>query len=601
MKKSVIILLGAAALLASACQRQEINAGEGSLSLGVEMEGETKAALSSDQLLSTSIVNIYYADFSGLVRSYKYSETPKTIYLPVNEYRVDVIAGEAAKSSPAAASWEQKSYKGSADFAISAGQNTSVKVNAGVSNAISKVSFDASVAENFSAGYSLTIGIGESVLVYDQSKNGASGYFLIDGIDDPELAWTFTGTLAKDGSAFTKSGSVSGLEAGKVYAMAIKYTVKDGLGAFELFVDYATDVVDDTIVFEPVSTGLSASSPFEIWAAHATVHADVDETENNDPSAIKFAYSSDSKTWTTVASTRTSEGVYEAVLKNLTPSTEYTYKLVIAGEDAGEPMSFTTEAAPVVPNGDFEITSNISSSKYLEWYDPSSSDPLCQMPWWGSGNGSYGIAGSADYKVICKPDTSEKVSGSQSALLCSQNAVVKFAAGNLFTGYFAGLVGTSGGRVNFGRPFTARPTALRFHARYSAGKIDMLDGSPKGKTLSKNDYDCARIQIALGTWERKKYGGSNDCPVQVNTTDESTFVDYSTDAATIAYGDLKLQSDSTDPFNDWVEYTIPIDYRNTVTYPTHIIISCAASMYGDYFTGCSSAKLWIDDMEFIYE
>lgn len=601
MKKSALILLGAAAMLALSCTRQEVTAGEGMLSLGVEMDSGTKAALSADQLLANSIVNIYYADFSGLVRSYKYSEAPKTIYLPANDYRVDVVAGEAAKESPAPASWEQKSYKGSADFTITAGQNTSVKVNVGVSNAITKITFDASVAENFEAGYTLTIDTGVGDLVYNASNSGAEGYFLIDGIVDPEFSWTFNGNLAKDGSTFTKSGTVPGLAAGKVYAMTIKYTLKDGLGTFDLYVDYSTDVKDDTIVFEPVSTGLAASIPFEIWAAHATVHADVDETENPDPSAIKFAYSKDGDKWATVNANRSSEGVYDAVLTGLTPSTEYTYKLVISGEDAGEPMTFTTEGAPVVPNGDFEVTSTSFDGEYKEWYDPSSTDPLCQTPWWGSGNGSKDISGSAGYKVICKPATDDKVSGAQSALLCSEFAVVKFAAGNLFTGYFAGLVGTKGGRVNFGRPFTARPTALRFWAKYSAGTITDINGKPSGVSITESDYDCGRVQIALGTWDRRTYGGTNECPVQVNTTDESTFIDYTKDKATIAYGELLLQSAANDPYNEWVQYTIPLDYRNTMVYPTHIIISCAASMYGDYFTGCRTAKLWIDKMEFVYE
>ena len=611
MKKPALILLGAAAFLALSCSRQGITAGEGMLSLGVEMDSGTKAALSADQLLANSIVNIYYADFSGLVRSYKYSEAPKTIYMPAGEYRVDVVAGEAAKANPDAASWEQKSYKGSADFTIAAGQSTSVKVNAGVSNAVTKITFDASVAENFSAGYTLTIGTGAGNLVYNASNSGVEGFFLIDGIDDPEFNWTFSGTLSKDGSAFTKSGTVSGLAAGKVYAMTIKYTIKDGIGAFELMVDYSTDVKDDTIVFEPVSTCLAPSSPFEIWAGHATVHADVDETGNIDPLAIKFAYSEDGNKWTTVDANRSSEGVYDAVLTKLKPSTEYIYKLVISGEDAGEPMTFTTEAAPKVPNGDFEVTSKSSNGKYYEWYNPSSTDPLCTKPWWGSGNGSDGVDGSAGSFVtfvICKPSeygsATDKLPdnrGKQAALLCSADAIVKFAAGNLFTGYFAGLVGTQGGKVNFGRPFTARPTALRFWAKYSAGTIDKIDKMPKGVTITKSDYDCGRIQVALGTWDYKKYGGSSECPVQVNTTDESTFIDYTKDNSTIAYGELKFQSDGSDPYNKWVQYTIPLDYRNTMVYPTHIIISCAASMYGDYFTGCSEAKLWIDNMEFVYE
>ena len=80
------------------------------------------------------------------------------------------------------------------------------------------------------------------------------------------------------------------MEAGKVYTLNVKYTIKDGELGFELEVDHSTEVIDDTIVFEPVSTGLAPSGMYEIWAGHATVHADVDEAEFSDPSAIKFAY-----------------------------------------------------------------------------------------------------------------------------------------------------------------------------------------------------------------------------------------------------------------------------------------------------------------------
>lgn len=604
MKRQKFIIASMAALALFSCNKVEnLSQGDGCLSLGVEIP-ETKAALSAEDLLGTAKVNIYYADFSGLVRSYKYSETPGEIWLPANEYRVDVIAGEASKESPAPASWEQKSYSGSKDFAIQAGKGTSVKVVASVSNAISKVIFDSSVAENFESGYTLTIGVEEDNLVYDASRSGAEGYFLIAGKDEPEFAWAFDGKLSKDGSSFSKTGTISGIEAGKVYAMTLKYSIKDGIGTFDLFVDYTTDVFEDNIIFEPVSTGLSASEYRDIWAAHATVYADVDETEYSDASAISFAYLESRATgasWVTVPAERTAEGSYQAVLTGLKPATEYTYKLVIAGEDVGDTMTLTTDAAPTVPNGNFEVTSDSFDGKYKEWYNASSSDPLCQTPWWGSGNGSDNISGSAAYKIICAPDTDTKVEGSQSACLQSQYAIVKFAAGNLFTGYFAGLVGTEGGMVNFGRPFTARPTALKFWAKYKGGQITDVNGYPKDHPVTKSDYDCGRVQVALGTWNRKTYGGTNECPIQVNTTNEATFVDYTTDPSTLAYGEQLFQSSANDGLNEWKEYTIPLDFKDLDTVPTHIVISCAASMYGDYFTGCRTAALWIDKMEFVYE
>lgn len=215
-------------------------------------------------------------------------------------------------------------------------------------------------------------------------------------------------------------------------------------------------------------------------------------------------------------------------------------------------------------------------------------------------NGNAGSTSVGSQYAICYPDASDFKEGSQSVCLQSRNVIVKFAAGNLFSGHFGETIGTKGGTVFFGRPFTARPTALRLWVKYTGGIIDCAEsGVPdEGK---KGNYDKASIKVALGVWNYRKYGGDPDSPVKVNTTDVSTFVDYNTDESTIASGERIIPSDGSNPAKDWIQVTIPIDYRNKTTYPTHIIISCAASMYGDYFSGHDGSKLWIDGMELIYE
>ena len=97
----------------------------------------------------------------------------------------------------------------------------------------------------------------------------------------------------------------------------------------------------------------------------------------------------------------------------------------------------------------------------------------------------------------------------------------------------------------------------------------------------------------------------------MNTTNKSTFIDYYTDPSTIANAELVLYGDNRQQISngeivsvstgEWRQITIPLDYHNTNAYPTHIVISCAASKYGDYFTGSSDAKLWIDKVELLYE
>lgn len=616
MKKILTFIILGLGFAAASCTKADVSEskGEGMLSVDMSIASQTRAAVGEDELLNTAVVNIYKADFSGLVRSYTYSDIPSPMYLAADKYRVDVLAGEAVATTPEGASWDSKSYKGSQAFEIVAGQVTTVQVVANVNNAVTKASFDPTVAENFNEGYTLTMTLSDeaaSTLVYDASKSGAEGYYIVAGLFEPSLTWTFTGTLAKDGSSFTKTGVIENVEPGKLYNMNLKYTIKDGELMFSLSVDRSTEIVDDTIIFEPVSTGLAPSSVYEIWATRATIHADVDASEG-EGKTIKFAYSTDEgSTWTYVDAVNDSEGTYKAELTGLAPQTKYTYALCIDDVQIGEPMTFTTEAAPNFPNASFEYVSKVTGNNYYKFYDPNCGVEEGMTMFWGSGNGEGpdGVNGSANMNiVITDVDTSTKIDGNQSVVAQTSSMVGMLAAGNLFAGQFVGLVGTSGGIVNFGRPWTSRPTAMRIWCKYETGLINILNNNNLGVT--KNDYDRAQIKVAIGTWDYKKYGGSKESPVQINTTDESTFVDYYTDPSTIANGDVIIYKEGysinkgeliTADTTGWIEYVIPLEYHNLNAYPTHIVVSCAASQFGDYFTGYDKTKLWIDAVELIYE
>lgn len=608
----------AAAAVAIACNKNQIHeteAGMGLIQVAMSLSDETKAQ-TQEELESSAVVNIYNADFTGLVRSYKYSNIPSPFYLLAGEYRVDVTAGECVAENPAPASWDNKSYKGSKTFNVVADQVNNVEVVAGVNNAVTNVTLDQTIADNFNQGYTLTIGLdptnSTTQLVYDASKSGLDGYFIVDGLIEPSFTWTFNGVLTKDGSAFTKTGKVDAIEAGKLYKMNLKYTIKDGDLNLTLLVDYTTDIMDDTIIFEPVSTGLAPSSVYEIWAAHATLHADVD-MEENAGSTVQFSYSSDGTNWTEIAAVSDGEGTVSATPTGLTPSTTYTYRLLIDGEQIGDALSFTTEAAPTLPNGSFEYASKVSGESYYKFYDPNCGVAEGSYMFWGSGNGEgkEGVNGSANMGIVITViDTNDKVHGNQSVCAQTSEMVGILAAGNLFTGQFAGLVGTEGGKVNFGRPWTSRPTALRIWCKYTTDKIDIIKGMPSGVSLTKNDYDRAEIKFAIGNWKATEYFGTAESPVHINTTDPTTFVDFNTDRSTIANGNLIIHNDGyilngaskvSATTSGWIEYTIPLNYHTTNAYPTHIIISCAASQYGDYFTGSSSSKLWLDKAELIYE
>ena len=221
-------------------------------------------------------------------------------------------------------------------------------------------------------------------------------------------------------------------------------------------------------------------------------------------------------------------------------------------------------------------------------------------------------AGSGDFGYTnCAVDTSDYKDGSTAARLQSDYAVVKFAAGNLFSGQFGQVIGTSGGTVYFGRPFVGRPSKLRFWIKYSTGLVNRTEN----KKITNNDYDIGQVKVALGTWTPSKYGGTEQSPVLINTTDTSTFVDFDTDPATIAYGDMQITgaasaSDytaningvtTTEDWTQWHQVELDLVYRDLTTTPTHIIISCAASKWGDYFEGCDSSKMWVDGFELVYD
>lgn len=302
---------------------------------------------------------------------------------------------------------------------------------------------------------------------------------------------------------------------------------------------------------------------------------------------IRYRKTSDSE-WIEVPATEivVEGGNFACAIDNLEPDTSYLCQ-AYCGEFKTEERHFTTQEVMDVPNGNMEVYSYIESDKYYSFFDET-------MPkWWDNGNiGATMVGGSS---TVCTPDTQDKAEGKASARLNSRYIVIKFAAGNLFCGEFAGLVGVSGGKVNFGRPFTLRPRRLLLMLKYEPGKVDYVNGYPDGQKVSVGDPDRCQVFCALGDWDYRKYGGTPDSPVQVNTTDKSTFFDPEGQNV-IAYGSYVTDKST----NGWILVEIPLKYVSTSRVPSHIIISCAASMLGDYFTGSSTSVLWVDGMRFEY-
>ena len=64
----------------------------------------------------------------------------------------------------------------------------------------------------------------------------------------------------------------------------------------------------------------------------------------------------------------------------------------------------------------------------------------------------------------------------------------------------------------------------------------------------------------------------------------------------IAYGEY-VSNKSTE---GWTQISIPLEYKSLTRKPTHIIVSAAASLLGDYFTGSEDSILWMDNLRLEY-
>lgn len=328
--------------------------------------------------------------------------------------------------------------------------------------------------------------------------------------------------------------------------------------------------------------------PYEVWTSKATLHGTVRTALTSTP---KFRYhEKNTSDWVTVDATLTDKS-FSKEIAGLKPGTTYEYQAMDGEQASSVTCEFTTEAAFQPENAGFEYTSgSVPTLIYGSG----------QNMWWDTGNHGSAKA-STD---LTTPDTSVKNSGNQSLLLASKKpnifGIGKFAAGNLFAGKYLETVGTDG-VLGWGRPCTSRPTALKVWVRYEPGTVD--EG---GNHIADGETDQGIIYVAVGDWTGQEYGGET-WPFVVQTKNSSSLFStakgtYSGDG-TIAYGE-KVFTEAYKDGENMKELTIELNYDNyggTQRKPTSIIIVASASRYGDYFEGSTSSKMWLDDMELIYE
>ncbi|MDO4180949.1 MAG: PCMD domain-containing protein [Bacteroidales bacterium] len=278
--------------------------------------------------------------------------------------------------------------------------------------------------------------------------------------------------------------------------------------------------------------------------------------------------------WTTLSSSSVSvKGTsYTATLTGLSAGTTYQYRVSVDGNAAAE-QSFSTAPALALENGSFD-----------DWHQV---DKLWNP--WAEGGTSYWDTGNRGATTVGNSNsipTTETSSGSgQAACLESKWIVLKFAAGNIFTGTYVKTDGTNG-VLSFGREFNSFPSKLRVHYKYTTATINRC-GDDEFEYL-KGRPDSCHIYIALTDWDQ---------PREIRTRPSERQLFDKSDSHVIAYAELiKGESNST-----YKEEDLVLNYRYTNRTPKYILVVASASKYGDYFTGGEGSKLWIDDFELIYD
>lgn len=491
-------------------------------------------------------------------------------------------------------------YTGSQEVTIETAKEVTASITCTLANVKVTVNFDDDFKEAFtSATATVTSAVeGVNALDFVMGTTTSSGYFPVGDLN------ATVSVINQSGETHSLSKDITGVSARDHYILNYK-VAKTGTGAVTVSVDESEITYTFTFSVSTVASTTLAVSAADAWATFAYVTGSIESSEGTlEDSNMKFQYqvAGNDNTWATanvISATATGDGTYKATLTGLTASTKYEYRMFYDGEEedfASLSRDFTTEDATELVNGNMD-----------DWYQSGNTWYPISETYYTTNGGSFwdtsnpGTTTGAGSMINVNPtqgnSSTVHTAGGKSAELQSQYAGVnlgfttfgKFAAASLYTGSFGELVGTSGAKINFGQPFTARPTQLHGWFRYTTGTMDYVGNTPEELGIVQGTTtDVCSIYIALAT---KTY--------TIDNTDTSTFIDYDTDEGIIAYGELPL-SESVSTNGSWKEFTIDLEYKDLTTKPSYIIIVCSSSRYGDYFTGSTSSLMYIDDMELLY-
>ena len=468
-------------------------------------------------------------------------------------------------------------YYGETTVTVKTKTVTTAKVTCTLANVKVTVNFSQDFQESFARATSTVESAvaGVSAQAFTMGSDKGSAYFPVGDLT------AYLSVFNKAGQGYSHMKEITGVQARDHYIINYTVAASGNQGKVTVKVDPNTNTY--TYTFEvPRKGGTSlAAYSANAWSSFAFIEGGVTAKKGDfDQSKLQLQYkAANSATWSSIAASDLTINGDDLSYKltGLTPETDYTYRFayITADEEVfSAESSFTTEPQTALYNGGFEDWYSVGS-----YYSPNAD---ASTKFWDTSN-----PGSASFNfIVSSPDESFKHGGSKSAKLESKYAVIKLAAGSIYTGTFGKVSGTSA-TINWGVPFTGRPTAPKCYISYAPGSVNRGTKPSIATAPETGENDHCGVRIALMTKS-----------VTINNSSSAWyFPDWENDDFVVAYG---YYEQSASDNGQWRELTIPLTYPSLTKQPTHILLTAASSAYGDYFYGSDASVLNVDDFELIY-
>lgn len=588
MKKTFFsFIISLATLLVMSCQQDDLEGNVGYLRVEVGTNSYVSTRIADEynpQQIALQIVN----SKGEIVTSTDDWETlaGTQLRLPAGVYTLNASSNGFDGSE---SGYDIPYYAGSEQVTVQTGKEVTANIVCTLANVKVTVNYDESFQQFKTATTEVASALeGVAALNFTMNEELKPGYF---PVGDLNVTVNVTNNA---GQSHSQTTNITDVKARKHYILNFKVAEAGSINKPTVTINGEEIVYSFTFnVSTEAATKLSVEQA-NAWSNFAYVRGSIESQEAGtelDAANMTFEYKATSdEEWTSIVAQVDGANAFKATLTNLKPGTQYSYRMAYnGGSDAifkSDASNFTTENQEVVPNLSFDDWCTVKNAGLIgtgnTYYATSDYNNL----FWDSGNEG---ANTLSVENPTQPEETDVISGKAAKLTSKVVASTQFAAGSLFTGDFGSAsLSPLGAYLDFGRPFTGRPSQLKGYYKYNPVNINYID-TERVTAVQKGDRDLCSIYILLADWE---------APFAVSTGDNK-FVDIN-DPSVIAYGELGADKTSPESMANYEEFTIDIKYRDITRKPTYILIVCSSSKYGDYFTGGKGSTLLLDEFQLVY-